>query len=198
MYNIASSNVISIEYNNSELLKKSIKPINTSILTRKKVNFRRNRKEQRKKDQIITAIVVDSMVKDIYRWELSDNYENVAVKQFTGSTTEDMMTYIKSPLKCNPDRFIIHIGTNDLRSDKDRETIVRNVVDVANNSKTDINKKLISSIVSRRDNLNGKVRQFIFLKKFCMENDFAYVNHGNIKPRQHCNYGGVYLNNLGL
>ena len=114
MYNIASSNVISIEYNNSELLKKSIKPINTSILTRKKVNFRLNRKKQRKKDQIITAIVFDSMVKDIYRWELSDNYENVAVKQFTGSTTEDMMTYIKSPVKCNPDRFIIHIGTNDL------------------------------------------------------------------------------------
>ena len=138
------------------------------------------------------------MVKDIYGWELSDNYEKVVVKQFSGSTTEDMMTYIKSPLKCNPDRFIIHIGTNDLRSDQDRETIVRNVVDVANNSKTDINKILISSIVPRRDNLNGKVRQFIFLKKFCMENDFAYVNHGNIKPRQHCNYGGILLNNLGL
>ena len=139
------------------------------------------------------------MVKDIYGWELSDNYEKIVVKQFSGSTTEDTMTYIKSPLKCNPDRFIIHIGTNDLRSDKDRETIVRNVVDVANNSKTDINKILISSIIPRRDNLNGKVRQLsIFLKKFCMKNDFAYVNHGNIKPRQHCNYGGIDLNSLGL
>ena len=54
------------------------------------------------------------MVKDIYGWELSDNYEKVVVKQFSGSTTEDMMTYIKPPLKCNPDRFIIHVGTNDL------------------------------------------------------------------------------------
>ena len=178
---------------------KSIKPNNNSILTRKKVNFRRNRKKQeRKKDQIITAIVGNSIVKYIYGWEFSDNYEKVVVKQFSGSTTEDMMTYIKPPLKCNPDRFIIHVGTNDLRSDQDRETIVRNVVDVANNSKTDINKILISSIVPRRDNLNGKVRQFIFLKKFCLENDFAYVNHGNVKPRQHCNYGGIHLNNLGL
>ena len=100
---------------------KNIKPNNTSILTRKKVNFRCNRKKQeRKKDHIITAIVGDSMVKDIYGWELSDNYEKVVVKQFSGSTKEDMMTYIKSPLKCNPDRFIIHIGTNDLRSDQDR------------------------------------------------------------------------------
>ena len=138
------------------------------------------------------------MVKDIYGWQLSENYEKAVVKQFSGSTTEDMMTYIKPPVKCNHDRFFIHVGTNDLRSNQDRETIVRNVVDVANNSKTDINKILISSIVLRLDNLSGKVRQFIFLKKFCMENDFAYVNHGNIKPRKHCNYGGIHLNNLGL
>ena len=70
------------------------------------------------------------MVKDSYGWELSDNYEKVVVKQFSGSTTEDMMRYIKPPLKCNPDRFIIHVGTNDLRSDQDCETIVRNVLDV--------------------------------------------------------------------
>ena len=139
------------------------------------------------------------MAKDIYGWELSDNYEKVVVKHFIGLTAEDMMTYIKPPLKCNPGRFIIPLRTNDLRSDHDRETIARNVIDVANNYKTDINKILISSIVPRRDNLNGNVRQVnIFLNKFCMENDFAYVNHGNIKPRQHCNYGGIHLNNLGL
>ena len=131
------------------------------------------------------------MVKD-YVWELSDNNEKVVVKYFSGSTTEDMMTWIKPRLKRNPDRFIIHVRTNDLRSDQEN-------IEVANNSKTDTNKVLISSIVPRRDNLNGKVRQVnIFLKKFCMENDFAYVNHGNIKPRQHCNYGGIHLNNLGL
>ena len=31
-----------------------------------------------------------------------------------------------------------------------------------------------------------------------MENDFFYVNHGNVKPRQHCNYGGIHLNTLGI
>ena len=107
------------------------------------------------------------MVKDIYGWELSDNYEKVVVKQFSGSTTEDMMTYMKPTLICNPDHFMIHVGTNDLKSDQGRETIVRNVVDVANNSKTDINEILISSRVPRRDNLNGNVCQVnIFLKKF--------------------------------
>ena len=126
---------------------KSIKPNNNSILNRKKINFRRIRKKQeRREDQILTAIVDNSIVKYIYGSEVSDNYEKVVVKQFSGSTTEDMMTYIKPPLKCNLDSFIIHAGINNLRSDQDRETIVRNVVDVANNNKTDINKKIISSI----------------------------------------------------
>ena len=79
------------------------------------------------------------MVKDIHGWELSDNYEKVVVKQFIRSA-KDMMTYTKPPLKCNPDHFMIPVGTNDLRSDHDRETIVRNVGAVANNSKTDIKK----------------------------------------------------------
>ena len=58
---------------------------------------------------------------------------------------------------------------------------------------------LISSILPRLDNLNGKCRLVnMFLKKFCMENDFFYVNHDNIKPRQHCNYRGIHLNTPGI
>ena len=131
------------------------------------------------------------MVKD-YVWELSDNNEKVVVKYFSGSTTEDMMTWIKPRLKRNPDRFIIHVKTNDLRSDQEN-------IEVANNSKTDTNKVLISSIVRARDNLNGKGRQVnSFLKEFCMENDFVYLNNGNIKPRQQCNHGGIHLDTLSM
>ena len=100
-----------------------------------------------------------------------------------------------------PDRFITHVETNDLISDQDPETTARNIVEVANNSKTDTNKVLISSIVPRRDNLNGKGRQVnTFLKKFCMENDLIYVNQTILNldsiatlqlqtlQRQHCNH----------
>ena len=129
-----------------------------------------------------------------YLWmgEKDIKCEKVVVKHFSRSTTEGLMTYMKPPLKRNPDRFIIHVGTKDLRSDQDH------TVEVANNIKTDTNKVLISSIVPQCDNLNGKGRQVnFFLKKFCIENDFVYVNHDNIKPGHHCNYGGTYLNTLG-
>ena len=78
MYNIASNNVISIENNNAESYSNnSNKPNNTSSSTEKKVNFRHNwKKQEGKKDQIVTAIVGGSMVKSIYGWELSDNNES--------------------------------------------------------------------------------------------------------------------------
>ena len=105
------------------------------------------------------------------------------MKYFSGSTIEDMMTYIKPPLTRNPDCFIIHVGANDSRSNQEPETIARDFVEIACYSKTDTSKVLISSVISRRDNLNGKGRQVnTFLQKFCMENDFVYVNHDNTKP----------------
>ena len=49
------------------------------------------------------------MIKDVYGWKLSDREEKVVVKYFSGSTTEDMKTYIQLPLKRNPNRVIIHV-----------------------------------------------------------------------------------------
>ena len=122
------------------------------------------------------------MVKDIYRWKFSDNNEKVVAKHFRELIIEGMMTYIKSPLKRSLDCFIIHVGTNNFRIDQHPEIIARNIVEVANNSKTDTSKVLISSIVPRRNNVNGKGRQVsMFFKKFCMENVFVNVNHDNIK-----------------
>ena len=106
-----------------------------------------------------------------------------------------MKTYIQPPLKRDPDCVIIYVGTNDVR---DPETVAKNIIDIAKSSTTNKNEILVSSIVSRRDNLNGKGRQVNnILQKLCVENDFAYVNHDIIKPPQHCNYGGVHLNTAG-
>ena len=107
----------------------------------------------------MTAIVGDSMIKDVYGWELSDREEKVVVKHFSGSTIEDMKTYIQAPLKRDPDRVIIHVGTYDSRSSQDPETIAKNIIDIAKNSTANKNEILVSSIVPRRDNLNGKGRQ---------------------------------------
>ena len=51
----------------------------------------------------MTAIIGDSMNKDVYGWELSDREEKVVVKHFSESTTKNMKTYIQPPLKRDPD-----------------------------------------------------------------------------------------------
>ena len=118
------------------------------------------------------------MIKDVYSWELSDREEKVVVKHCSRSTTEDMKTYIQLPLKRDPDQVIIHVGTNDLRSRQDPKTIAKNITDIAKSSKTNKNEILVSSIVPRWDNLNGKGYQVNC--KNCVENNFAYMNHDNI------------------
>ena len=110
----------------------------------------------------------------IYGWELSYREEKVVVKHFSGSTTEDMKTYIQSSLKSDPDRVSIHISTNDLRSSHNPENIAKNIIHIVKNSTTNKNKILVSSIVLRRDNLNGKVLQVnsilqtLYGKQFCL------------------------------
>ena len=115
---------------------------------------------KRNKDQNknLTAIVGDSIIKDVYGWELSDKEQKVVVKHFSGSTTEDTKTYIQPPLKRDPDRVIIHVGSNDLRSSQDPVTIAKNITDDAKSSKTNKNEVLVSSKIPRRNSLNGKGR----------------------------------------
>ena len=70
-----------------------------------------------------------------------------------------MKTYIQPPLKRDLDQVIIHVGTSDLRSSQDPETIAKNIIDIAKNSTTKKNEILVWSIVPRRDSLNDKGRQ---------------------------------------
>ena len=95
----------------------------------------------------MTAIVDDSIIKYVYSWELSDREEKVVVKHFSGSTTEDMKTCIEPPLKRDPDRVIIHVDTNDLRSSQDRVTIAKNIIDIAKTSTTNKNEILVLRMV---------------------------------------------------
>ena len=117
----------------------------------------------------MTAIVGVSMIKDVYGWELSDREKRVVVKQFCGSTTEDMKTYTDPPLKCGPEQVIIHVGTNDLRSIQDPVTIAKNIIDISKTSATNKNERLVSSIVLQQDNLKGKkvIRELTFYKTLC-------------------------------
>ena len=46
------------------------------------------------------------------------------------SADQRQKTYVQPPLKRDPDRVIIHVGTNELRSSQDPVTIAKNIIDI--------------------------------------------------------------------
>ena len=113
---LEANNILSTEIHNDV---KDNKTNNVNTSNENRNSAPKNKRNKNDKNKIVTAFVGGSMIKDVYGWELSDRQEKVVVKHFSGSTTEDLKTYIQPPLKRDPDWVIIHVCTNDLRSSQD-------------------------------------------------------------------------------
>ena len=59
----------------------------------------------------------------------------------------------------NPDQIILHVGINDLNSEKRSSQIANSVIDLCNSLKTNDNDITISIIAPRADNLNNKANE---------------------------------------
>ena len=86
------------------------------------------------KDEKSIFVIGDSMVKRLNRWEMSKKLNanrKVLVKTFSGAKTTCMNDYVKPLVRSSPDHFILHVGTNDLSSNKSPEEIARSITDLA-------------------------------------------------------------------
>ena len=54
------------------------------------------------------------------------------VRSFPGATTIDMTDFVKPIIRKKPESVILHVGTNDLKSNSEAQ-IVDNIIDLANN-----------------------------------------------------------------
>ena len=93
------------------------------------------------------------------------------VKSFSGATTKAMKDYLKPNLELSPDQVILHVGTNDLKSNEPQQ-VAGSVVDLArqieNSSDATV---IISELVSRRDRFNEAVKTVNKqLKFYCRQN----------------------------
>ena len=97
------------------------------------------------------------MVKHINGWEISKCLLfdfKVYVKQFSGARTKCMKDYMKPSLRENPDHFILHVGTNDLNTERSPELIAKSIVDLATTLKGNSRDVSVSNIIVRTDNSN--------------------------------------------
>ena len=131
---------------------------------------------------------------------LNNSSDKLYLKSFNGATTEDMKSYIIPSKTRENDLYIIHTGSNDLRTPMSPEDIANNITALAKSIKSDENEVIISSIIARNDNteLDKKGKEVnIFLNNLCTENNFGYVNNSNICSDRHLNGSRLHLNSRG-
>ena len=132
-------------------------------------------------------------------WELSNSEQNVAVKSFSGATVEDMNDFLKPTIRRQPDKLLIHVGTNDIRSLAPQD-IADKVSEVTQQFKQGSRKTriIISSLIIRSDNPEfAKVKQTnVALKLKCEENNWSFVDCSNINSL-HLNRRGLHLTHEG-
>ena len=124
---------------------------------------------------------------------------NITVKAFGGSTIKHMEHYSKPPLERNPELVILHIGTNDIKSNKSPSEIASNIHNLAERMEQGERKVAISALIPRNDSeeLAKKSDMVnIELKKLCEGKGTDLIEHTALTTR-HLNGSNLHLNRFG-
>ena len=95
------------------------------------------------------------MIKNRKGWEMSKKLKNanVYVRHFAGAKVRCMKDHIKPTLREKPNHIVLHVGTNDLVSDRPLDLIAKSIVDVASSIKNENHDVTVSNIVTRANHL---------------------------------------------
>ena len=88
---------------------------------------------------------------------------------------DDSKPYLRDP----PDNFILHVGTNDKRSEEPSETIAKTNIDIAVPLKKENHDVSTSNIILQTDNQLLKVNTVKvnrYLAELFAENDFSLID----------------------
>ena len=93
----------------------------------------------------------DSIIKNLKGWEMSKKLKNanVYVRHFAGTKVR----CVKPKLREKPDHIVLHVGTNDLVSDRPPDLIAKSILDVASSIKNENHDVTVSNIITRSDHL---------------------------------------------
>ena len=109
-----------------------------------------------------------------------------------------MQDYVKPTLRENPNQIIVHVGTNDLASNKRPEQLAESIIGVATSLKSDTCDALVSSITVRNDQQRKKAAEVnIILKELCKEKKLYYINNEKKITVKHLNGSKLHLNKKG-
>ena len=150
-------------------------------------------------DKKSAFIIGNSLIKKIDVYLLTSSVSHryiVKVRLFLSVKTVDMFDYIKLMQRdFNPGVYILHVGTNDLSSDKSLEKISLDVLNLVKSVKLNSNTVAISNIVPLDDAYKEKVEEVnAKLEKLCKVNNTEVISHRNVNPKSHLNGARLHYN----
>ena len=163
----------------------------------------KNDKPKGEKNEKSLFVIGHSMVKHLNGWEMSKKLNansKVFVKTFSDAKTTCMNDYVKPSVRSSPDHFILHVGPNDLSSEKSSEEIARSIIDLAISIKNEKHDVSISNIIIRADDKKLEKKRCdvnSLLGKLCKEKNYYILDHSTIIKRNHLNKGKLHLNQKG-
>ena len=107
-------------------------------------------KENLKSKRRSVIILEDSMIKHTNRWEIAKKLKpecKVFVRNFPGENTQCMADYMKPSIRAKLNHLILHFGTNDLNSKRPPDEIVKAIIDLASEPKSEKTVVSISPVI---------------------------------------------------
>ena len=106
-------------------------------------------------------ILGDSMTKLLNGWEMAKKIQSnckIYVKTFSGATVSCIEDYMKPFLRNSPDHFILHVGTNELSSERSMLMKIAELINLSCRLKNEVHDISVSIIILRTDDkkLNEK------------------------------------------
>ena len=135
-------------------------------------------------------------MKNLKVWEMSKKLKNanVYVRGFAGAKVRCMKDRIKPSLREKPDHIVVHVGINDLVSDRPPDLIAKSIVDVASSMKNENHDVTVSNIKAQADHFEEKAQKVNdFLSKLCMERNIYLIGHSKTLKTQHLNGSKLHL-----
>ena len=156
--------------------------------------------QQKKNNNRNVTICGDSVIKGVRGYEMKKTLPKntkAYVRTESGATTEDMIDYVNPSRKHKPALYILHCGTNDLRTGKQPTEIANEIIELAMTLKTNENDVAVSSIIVRNDRLDSKGKEVNnILESKCPQLKLGFIMHNNIQ-KSHLNYSGLHLTEDG-
>ena len=143
-------------------------------------NLNNNNENRDDKNQTNVYILGGNMVKKLSGYLLTKKIRHkhlVKVRSFSGAKISCMTNHRKPTSQdINLDHFVLHAGTNDLRTENTVRQITKATIDLATSLKNDGNTLTLSGIAPRFYELNNKANEVNYrLVLMCKERNISFI-----------------------